>query len=255
MHFFQIDNSCFARRIMLYYELLLIYCLSEADTYMKVEMHTHTSETSPCAHICAQDVIKMYKEAGYDTVVITDHYSKWVFEKNGAKTPDEVTSHFLKGYKTALGCAETYDINVLLGCEVTLTESPNDYLLYGVNEDFFHTHPFLYNLSLEELSEICHNENILIVQAHPNRAYCEPVNPALLDGAEVFNGNPRHDSNNDKTYAWAYEHDLIMTSGSDFHEKEDLALGGIITEYDIKTENDLIQTLLSGDYSLITPVE
>lgn len=46
-----------------------------------------------------------------------------------------------------------------------------------------------------------------------------------------------------------------MTSGSDFHEKEDLALGGIITEYDIKTENDLIQTLLSGDYSLITPVE
>lgn len=41
-----------------------------------------------------------------------------------------------------------------------------------------------------------------------------------------------------KTYAWAYEHDLIMTSGSDFHEKEDLALGGIITEYDIKTEND-----------------
>ena len=82
---------------------------------MKVEMHTHTSETSPCAHICAQDVIKMYKEARYDTVVITDHYSKWVFEKNGAKTPDEVTSHFLKGYKTALGCAETYDINVLLG--------------------------------------------------------------------------------------------------------------------------------------------
>ena len=46
-----------------------------------------------------------------------------------------------------------------------------------------------------------------------------------------------------------------MTSGSDLHEKEDLALGGIITEYDIKTENDLIQTLLSGDYSLITPVE
>ena len=43
---------------------------------MKVEMHTHTSETSPCAHINAKDVLKLYKEAGYDTVVITDHYSK-----------------------------------------------------------------------------------------------------------------------------------------------------------------------------------
>ena len=94
----------------------------------------------------------MYKEAGYDTVVITDHYSKWVFEKNGAKTPDEVTSHFLKGYKTALGCAETYDINVLLGCEVTLTESPNDYLLYGVNEEFFHKHhPHSFQNSSENL--------------------------------------------------------------------------------------------------------
>ena len=38
---------------------------------MKVEMHTHTSETSPCAHINAKDVLKLYKEAGYDTVVIT----------------------------------------------------------------------------------------------------------------------------------------------------------------------------------------
>ncbi len=222
---------------------------------MKVEMHTHTSETSPCAHISAKEILKMYKEAGYGTVVITDHYSKWASEQSGAKTPDEVTFHFLKGYRTALKYAQKYDINVLLGCEVTLTESPNDYLLYGVSESFFFKHSFLYNLSIEELSEICHSEGILIIQAHPGRAYCEPVNPALLDGAEVYNGNPRHDSNNDKTYAWAYEHDLIMTSGSDFHEKEDLAHGGIDTEYDIKTEEQLIKTLLSGDYSLITPSE
>lgn len=222
---------------------------------MKVEMHTHTSETSPCAHICAKDMLKMYKEAGYGAVVITDHYSKWALEQHNAKTPDEIFSSYLAGYKTALKYAKKYDINVLLGCELTLKESPNDYLLYGINENFFLNHEFLYNLSIEELSEICHNENILIVQAHPNRAYCEPINPALLDGAEVYNGNPRHNSNNDKTYAWAYEHDLIMTSGSDFHEKEDLALGGIITEYDIKSEDELIKTLLSGNYSLITPSE
>lgn len=218
-------------------------------------MHTHTSETSPCAHISAKDILKMYKAAGYDTVVITDHYSKWASEQYGAKTADEVTFHFLKGYREALKYAKKYDINVLLGCEVTLTESPNDYLLYGVNESFFFRHNFLYNLSIEELSEICHNEGVLIIQAHPGRAYCERVNPALLDGAEVYNGNPRHNSNNDKTYAWAYEHDLIMTSGSDFHEEEDIAHGGIITECEIKTEEQLINTLLSGDYSLITSDE
>lgn len=222
---------------------------------MKVEMHTHTSETSPCAHINAKDVLKLYKEAGYDTVVITDHYSKWAIEQSGAKTPDEMAYHFLKGYRVALKYSKKIGINVLLGCEVTLTESPNDYLLYGADESFFFKHNFLYNLSIEELSELCHNEGILIIQAHPGRAYCEPVNPVLLDGAEVYNGNLRHDSNNDKTYALAYEHDLIMTSGSDFHEKEDLAHGGIITEHEIKTEEQLIKTLLSGNYSLITPAK
>ena len=222
---------------------------------MKVEMHTHTNETSPCAKIGAKDILKLYKEAGYDVVVITDHYSKWAFDQRNARTPDEINSQFLAGYKAAKKFSKKYGINVLLGCEVTLKESANDYLLYGVDENFFYRHNFLYNLSIEDLSEICHAENILIVQAHPNRAYCEPVNPALLDGAEVFNGNPRHNSNNDKTYAWAYEHDLIMTSGSDFHETEDLALGGIITEQDINSEQDLINTLLSGNYSLITPIE
>lgn len=31
---------------------------------MKVEMHTHTSETSPCAHINAKDVLNYIKKPG-----------------------------------------------------------------------------------------------------------------------------------------------------------------------------------------------
>ena len=46
-----------------------------------------------------------------------------------------------------------------------------------------------------------------------------------------------------------------MSSGSDFHEIDVLAHGGIITEHEIKTEEQLIKTLLSGNYSLITPAE
>ena len=36
-------------------------------------------------------------------------------------------------------------------------------------------------------------------------------------------------------FTWAYEHDLIMTSGSDFHEKEDLAHGG--NHYQARNKN------------------
>ena len=36
---------------------------------MKVEMHTHTSETSPCAHINAKDVLKLYKPVKYEVTM------------------------------------------------------------------------------------------------------------------------------------------------------------------------------------------
>ena len=42
-----------------------------------------------------------------------------------------------------------------------------------------------------------------------------------------------------------------MTSGSDFHEDEDLAKGGIITDYGFNSVNGLAEILKSGKYSLI----
>ena len=43
----------------------------------------------------------------------------------------------------------------------------------------------------------------------------------------------------------------IKTSGSDCHRKTGVALGGIITTEPIKTNDDLVRILKSGDYKLI----
>ena len=66
----------------------------------------------------------------------------------------------------------------------------------------------------------------LVFQAHPYR-YSEPVQPTWLDGVEVMNGNPRHNSQNKRAAAFALEHDLLALSGSDTHQGEDVARGGI----------------------------
>ncbi len=58
---------------------------------MKVELHAHTSQTSPCSNISAGRLVKMYEEKGYGAVVITDHYSKWVMERNNITSPEEIT--------------------------------------------------------------------------------------------------------------------------------------------------------------------
>ena len=49
----------------------------------------------------------------------------------------------------------------------------------------------------------------------------------------------------------AVNSDLILTSGSDFHQAEDLAHGGIITNSEIYDIRDLTNVLKSSDYSLI----
>ena len=40
---------------------------------MKIEMHAHTSEASPCANVSAAKIPALYQKAGYDAIVITDH--------------------------------------------------------------------------------------------------------------------------------------------------------------------------------------
>lgn len=220
---------------------------------MKIEMHTHTRESSPCANISARQIVALYCSIGYDVVVITDHFSKWVYEQSPAKTPEEYVHYFLSGYHAARNAAAGTSLTILLGVEVSLLESPNDYLLYGATEDFFQKNPGLFTLSLKELSELCHENNILLFQAHPFRTYCTPGNPDFLDGAESYNGNPRHDNQNERASEWAAEHHLISSSGSDFHEKEDLAKGGIQTNCPITDIFDLCQLLRDGDFQLLKP--
>ncbi len=218
---------------------------------MKIELHSHTSQTSPCSHISAEQIAALHKAAGYDAIVITDHYSKWVMDSAGISDAEEFTEYFLNGYRSALQHAPS-GIRVFLGGEISLTESPNDYLLYGATENFFKDNPLLFKLSLKELYNLCQANDILLIQAHPNRSYCTPSDPDFLNGVEVYNGNPRHNSKNEKTLLWAEKHSsFIRTSGSDFHEMEDLDNGGILTSKEITNEQELVKLLKSGDYNLI----
>ena len=41
-----------------------------------IELHLHTSESSPCGRVPAKKGMTMYREAGYDGVVVTDHFSR-----------------------------------------------------------------------------------------------------------------------------------------------------------------------------------
>lgn len=225
------------------------------------EMHFHTSQTSPCGRVPGQDGVLAYKERGYDGIVVTDHYYDGYFEEI---LPDmsweDKLDHWLEGYRAAKAAGDACGMTVLLGMELRFSGSNNDYLVYGVTEDFLLSHPRLYRMNLASFSQLAGEEGFWWAQAHPFRPWVTPCeDPRALDGAEVHNTNPRQENHNDLASAWAEKNDLPGIAGSDFHQIEDLALAGVRFEAEIDSQEALLRALKASrtgpQWELITCVD
>ena len=52
------------------------------ETFWKVEAHAHTAQVSLCAKMPAEQMVHQVKDAGYDAVIVTDHYTPEFFPDN-----------------------------------------------------------------------------------------------------------------------------------------------------------------------------
>ena len=216
----------------------------------KYELHCHTKETSLCGQVPAAEIVKMYKEAGYNGIVITDHYSPMTFKPSRVWRPQTDMDFYLSGYKEALRYADE-NFTVLLGMEIRYYATANDYLVYGVTEDFLRNNGNLMKLYPKKFYKLAKANNMLVVQAHPFRKLMIRTNPRHLDGTEIHNGKADIESNL-KAAKWAEENNMaIRVSGSDFHRPKNLAAGGIITNEPIKTNDDLLRILRNGNFEMI----
>ncbi len=219
------------------------------------EMHFHTKNTSNCANVKAEVAVEEYIKAGYNGIVVTDHLSPSTYMKYGRELLPwkKKVDFFLRGYKAAKETANGR-IPVLLGMELRFrtSEGDNDYLVYGITEEFLYNTPELLNMNIRTFYKEAQENGFLVFQAHPFRVGMKVTNPKFLDGIEIFNGNPRHNSSNDIAEMWAKKYDLLVTSGSDYHEIEDLGTGGILFDHEIKDNIALVEVLKSRNYELKT---
>lgn len=211
------------------------------DNLMLLDTHVHTCQVSPCGKVPAKEMIELYKEAGYGGVIITDHYYKGYFESLGNRPWEEKIQSFLSGYKAALERGNALGVKVFLGMEIRFVYGSEDYLVFGLDEDYLLQNPRLYLYTLEDFRDHIQETGALIFQAHPFRPGLTPAAGNLLDGMEVHNGNPRHDSGNDRAYNYAKSNGLMMSSGSDSHQTGDVGRGGIILPGDIDSMDELIR--------------
>lgn len=119
-------------------------------------------------------------------------------------------------------------------------------LVYGFDEAFLKGNKELYKLDLGTFKRLSEDNGLLVFQAHPFRFWVTPANPAFLDGVEVYNGNPRHDSRNHLAQVFAEENNLLEISGSDFHQKGDIERGGIILSDAPSTSRELSELMVNG---------
>lgn len=211
------------------------------------EMHYHTPQTSYCGNVPPAEALPKYKEAGYDGVVVTDHFYREWFQDKGELPWEEKVELWLKGYRAAKAAAEELDgFTVILGMELRFPDNLNDHLVYGIDEELLKEYPEPYLMTPAEFRAFADKHGLFFAQAHPFRVMCTPRDPAVLHGVEVFNGNGRWDSQDHKAEAFAREHGLISLSGSDFHEWEDLCTGGMYLTERPADSKELARLLFAG---------
>lgn len=216
---------------------------------MIIELHAHTAETSRCARVPAKEVVRRYKQAGYDALTVTDHYSFRTFADFPEDGFDRKIDRLLSGYRAAREEGEKIGLRVFFASECCFADHHNDYLVFGMDEDFIRHAPLISDLTLGEFLSI-KPENVLVYQAHPFRNGMIVTNPEDLFGIEVYNGHFGHDSRNDIASAWADKYRLHMISGTDFHYDSHTPTGGIITDVDVRDEKMLADILKSDQYTL-----
>ena len=220
----------------------------------KTETHLHTAETSHCGKIPAKDLIAAYAEKGYSTVFVSDHLEDYIFSNKLCSGPNDyivgATRH-LRGYYKAKEAGEKYGVTVLMSSELFI--EGNDYLLYGIDEDFLCMHPAITDLNIAEIYERANDYGAIIVAAHPFRTNRRHI-MEFVHGVEVVNAADKYYHINQNHLALQLAESmphLLRTSGSDCHKPADIGRGGIITDHKINSAEDYINALKTGNYELI----
>ncbi len=219
---------------------------------MRIDLHVHSEEVSPCGHIPIADLVTLYSKTQFDAIVLTNHFSASVARIQKSAGHNDFASYYLETYHEAKSLGEKCGLLVLCGFELRFADGcPNDYLVYGLPEDMVMDCEKYFAMSPEEFYPISQERGFLFYQAHPFRDGMKIVNPDFLFGIEVKNGHPRHDSRNDIAAAWADKFSLHKIAGSDCHRLQDVGLAGIETDVNVKTIEDLVEVLRNDRYSIL----
>ncbi len=216
-----------------------------------IDTHVHTNRVSHCGKVEPAKLASLYKNAGYDAVIITDHISSGCKVFQSQLSWEEKIKYFFTGFDLAESFGKEVGLTVLPAFELTFDDCPEDFLVYGISKTWLLEHKDIHETDIEYFSNITRDVPSIIVQAHPFRPGLNVHNSPCIQGIEVYNGNPRHDSGNAMAMAYAEENSLLKTSGSDFHRTGDCARGGMKFREPISSIDQFVEVVRTGTPELV----
>jgi predicted metal-dependent phosphoesterase TrpH len=182
----------------------------------RYETHCHSNWCSRCAHSSPEELVRAYHQKGFAGLVLTDHF----IHGNTSVDPDlpwEIRMRrYYDAFLEAKALGDSLDFDVIFGLEHAYGGGL-EALCYGIDLDFLLSNPDIPTLSIQAFAHRVHQWGGMVVQAHPYRSYCKPMDAALLDGVEVFNMHPNHNSRVALAAQQYGGKGLSLLMGTDYH--------------------------------------
>ena len=210
----------------------------------KTELHAHSFPVSSCGKFSSDEVVKIYANAGCDTLTLTNHLTK---QHAVERSVDELVEYYLSDYYKACEAAKELGITVAFGVEIRFARTANHYLVYGVcPDDIEKMIPYIHT-DIETFYREFKNDKNVILHAHPFRENMEPTPIDSVDGIETFNTHPGHNSKIAFATKFARDHGFIVSGGSDFHKEGGHATCLLRTKQKLRNSYDIAEAIKSRD--------
>lgn len=220
----------------------------------KYETHLHTYPVSKCARSTVCENLQFYKGLGYDGIFITNHFLDGNINIEKSLPYEEKINFYFSDYEEAKKLEDEIGIKVF--CGVELTYKGTDFLIYGLDKEWYLSHPEIMDMKKSEELPFMMENGALVIQAHPYReaAYIDHIRlfPRHVHGVEIINAcRNEHENNMAKAYAESYE--LIEFAGTDNHTAGNRqTFAGMCSVSPIVDENDFVNRVKNGEMKVFS---
>ena len=221
----------------------------------RYETHLHTYPVSQCAKVDVIESMEIYREMGYDGVFITNHFldGNINFEIRD-KSYEEQIEFYFSDYEKAKAVQDELGIRIFCGIE--LTYKGTDFLVYGLDKEWFLSHPEIMDMKKSYQLTFFMEQGALVIQAHPYREadYIDHIRlfPRCVHGVEVLNAS-RKEEENAMAEIYAKHYGLLRFAGSDNHRgAKQKAFAGMESDTPIEDELDFVARVKAGEMRLFS---